>query len=80
MPERGRSELNFVRWSLAPGRPMYASPEAAAKMKCSERDECALPQYGSGRHVVDHNIDEPVVADAIRDFAERIATARERIA
>ena len=35
---------------------------------------------GSGRNVIDHDVNEPVVADEIRGLTEGIATAGQRIA
>jgi hypothetical protein len=38
------------------------------------------PESNSRSHVIDHDVDESVVTDPIRDFAEWIAAARQRIA
>ena len=38
------------------------------------------PKSNSRSHVIDHDVDESVVTDPIRDLAERIAAARQRIA
>jgi hypothetical protein len=57
---------------------MYASPCATAQGVL--RDELAPALSGSGRDVIDYDVDESVVTDPVGDFAERIAAAGHWIA
>ena len=76
MPERGRSELNFRAGEATDVR--VASRNRANGVLRARRMR-ATP-CNSGRDVIDHDVDESVVTDPIRDLAERIAAARQRIA
>ena len=77
MPERGRSELNFcagatdVRVTSRNAHPRKWSAACTANARAS---------YNSGRNVIDYDVDESVVTDLVRDLAERVAAARQRVA
>ena len=77
MPERGRSELKF----RAGATDVRVTSRNAHRRKWSAaRTANARASYNSGRDVIDYDVDESVVTDLIRDLAERIPAARQRIA
>ena len=85
MPERGRSEWNFRADGATDVR--VASRNAQSRKWSATRAANARayamqfrPESNSRGHVIDHDVDESVVTDPIRDLAERIAAARQRIA
>ena len=58
-----------------------ASRDAGVVRAPNARDSMEFrPESNSRSHVIDHDVDEPVVTDPIRDLAEWIAAARQRIA
>jgi hypothetical protein len=85
MPERGRSELNFRAGEATDVR--VASRNAQSRKWSTTRAANARwyamefrPESNSRSHVIDHDVNESVVTDPIRDLAEWIAAARQRIA
>jgi hypothetical protein len=84
MPERGRSEWNFRAGEATDVRVASRnaqSPKWSAARAANARDAVQFrPRCNSRGHVIDHDVDESVVTDPIRDLAEWIAAARQRIA
>jgi hypothetical protein len=80
MPEPGRGEMNF----RADGG-IYVGVDAGDReeVRCAglrvRVARATSSQRVSGRYVIDHDVDEAVVADEIRYLAERIAAAGDRI-
>ena len=81
MPERGRSELNFRAAEPTDIRVASRNAQrATAQMEVLRARRMRATPCNSGRDVIDHDVDESVVTDPIRNLAEWIAAARQRIA